>query len=326
MNKRVLVTGSCGFIGTNLCIRLCKMGYAVVGIDNLSRRGSENNLNILQGFPNFTFFQDDLSNTYSLNLTMQKIGIVDAVFHLAAQVAVTLSYQDRRADFDNNALASFNLLEGVKQFSPDAYCLYASTNKVFGHITAHVPVSNKHFPLLPYTPYGVSKAIGELYFTEFGRKEIGLTTCALRQSCIYGPHQYGIEDQGWVAWFAIANLKNKGIHIYGDGKQVRDLLFVDDLIDLYIHCMESRITGTYPVGGGPSNAISLMQGLDMICAATGKQFSSIDHQPARAGDQPYFVASLDEISQVTGWSPKVNVAQGISNMVNWLREELCISR
>ena len=317
--SKVVVTGACGFIGTCLSLRLMDEGIRVIGIDNLSRPGSEvNALELLAG-DLFTLYRVDLSNTPKVDKLFSELGSVDVVFHLAAQTAVTTSYVDRQRDFLDNAVASFNVIESVKRYSPDAYCLYASTNKVYGHIQVSRPVG-LDYSLNPYTPYGVSKATGELYFTEFGRTELGLRTCSLRQSCIYGHHQYGVEDQGWIAWFAIANILDLPITIYGDGEQIRDLLFIDDLIDLYLACWQRQITGVYPVGGGPLNAINLKQGLDLISSITGKPFTTIRYDKVRSGDQPYFVADLSWIEKVgLDWSPRTDVEQGVRKMVDWIR-------
>ena len=319
--KTVIVTGSGGFIGMNLCRRLLDMGINVIGIDNLSRAGSERNIAELLS-SDFILYRIDLSNAVKVNELFKKIGPVDAVYHLAAQVAVTTSYIDRKIDFLDNAYASFNIIESIKQYSPEAYCLYASTNKVYGHLKVEKPV-DMTFPLNPYTPYGVSKAVGEMYFSEYGRKEIGLSTCSLRQSCIYGHHQYGVEDQGWIAWFSIANLLGRSITLYGDGTQVRDLLFIDDLIDLYIECMAKRITGVYPVGGGVNNSINLLKGLEIIRTITGKDFTATQDAEIRPGDQPYFVANIDwATSNNINWQPKINVQSGMEIMINWIKENL----
>jgi CDP-paratose 2-epimerase len=319
---KVIITGACGFIGTCLAQRLMDMGVEVVGIDNLSRRGSELNAMELTGRELFSLHRLDLSNTHKTLATFSSIGPVDAVFHLAGQVAVTVSYRDRLLDFQDNASASFNVIEAVKRYSPEAYCLYASTNKVYGHIEVAKPVG-MDFPLNPYTPYGVSKAVGEMYFTEYGRPEIGLDTICFRQSCIYGHHQFGVEDQGWLAWFAIANLLNEPITIYGDGKQVRDLLFVEDLIDLYIESWQHRLTGVYPVGGGESNALDLMEGLNRIEKTTGKHFKPVVFDQIRAGDQPYFVADLCWLADTDlRWRPAVDVDKGLSEMIGWIADRL----
>lgn len=316
--KRVIITGACGFIGTCLGLRLMEQGIEVLGIDNLSRLGSELNAAELAS-DLFTLYRVDIGHTAKVVEVFAEIGSVDAVFHLASQVAVTKSYANRRSDFLDNTVGSFNVIESVKRYCPDAYCLYASTNKVYGHIKVSAPVG-LDCPLNPYTPYGVSKATGDLYFTEYGREELGLTTCVLRQSCIYGHHQFGVEDQGWVAWFAIANTLELPITIYGDGKQIRDLLFIDDLIDLYLECAETRLRGAYPVGGGSTNALSVKQGLDLIATITEKEFTRIQYDGPRPGDQPYFVADLSWTNQ-TGldWKPKIEVRQGIHAMAEWIR-------
>ena len=315
---RVIVTGVCGFIGSCLARRFMAQGIKVIGIDNLSRRGTELTTIELAG-KLFTLHRVDISHAAKVFEVFSKIGQVDAVFNLAAQVAVTTSYLDRQKDFLDNAVASFHVVEAVKQFSPDAYCFYASTNKVYGNIKVAKPVGADQ-ALNPYTPYGISKATGELYFTEYGRVELGLSTLSFRQSCIYGHSQFGVEDQGWVAWFAIANILGLPITIYGDGEQVRDLLFIEDLIDLYLECWKKRITGVYPLGGGLSNMVSIKQGLDLIRKITGKKFAKIQYDTVRSGDQPYFVADLSWKDQLDlNWKPSTSVCQGIAKMVDWIR-------
>jgi CDP-paratose 2-epimerase len=317
--QKVLVTGACGFVGTCLTNALLCDGFQVIGVDNLSRRGSELNALELTG-KRFALHRVDLSQTPKVMQLFSEIGPVDAVFHLAAQVAVTTSYVDRQKDFFDNALASFNVIEAVKRYSPEAYCLYSSTNKVYGHLQVWQPVGSD-YPLDPYTPYGVSKAVGDLYFNEYGRKELGLETCVLRQSCIYGHHQFGVEDQGWVAWFAIANILRRAITIYGDGTQVRDLLYVDDLVELYRKCFQQRLTGAYPVGGGTENAISLNDALDLIEEFTGQAFVHISHSTTRPGDQPYFVADLAWTCQTNlDWRPRTPLYQGMHKMIDWICE------
>ncbi len=319
--SKAIITGACGFIGSCLARRLLERGDEVVGIDNLSRRGSEFNAARLRS-AGMRLIRADLSSQDKAEGAFAAAGPADAVFHLAAQVAVTLSYQDPRVDFRDNAIAAFNVIDAVRRHSPAAYCLYASTNKVYGHLTVNRPVGEER-PLDPYTPYGVSKAVGEMYFTEYGRPEFGLSTCSLRQSCIYGHQQFGVEDQGWVAWFSIANLLGRDIAVYGDGRQVRDLLFVEDLVDLYLLLWERRVGGVYPVGGGEANAISVSEGLDRIAAITGRPFPPIKTEATRPGDQPYFVADLAWVRRLgLPWSPKVGVDAGLRAMIEWQREHL----
>ncbi|MBC2714982.1 MAG: SDR family NAD(P)-dependent oxidoreductase [Desulfobacteraceae bacterium] len=318
--KKIIITGACGFIGTCLSLRLLKHGIQVIGIDNLSRPGAELNAKELAVERKlFSLHQVDLSQTSKVYELFSSIGEVDAVFHLAGQVAVTSSYKNRQKDFINNVVVSFNVIEAVKRYTPEAYCLYASTNKVYGNITVNKPIGNS-YPLNPYSPYGVSKAAAELYFTEYGRKEIGLATCSLRQSCIYGHHQYGIEDQGWVAWFSIANIIELPITIYGDGQQARDILFIEDLIDLYLECIENRVTGVYPVGGGVTNIITIKQALILINRITQKSFTCMENSNVRPGDQPYFVADTSWTNRLgLNWRPQVNAEQGIRKMIEWIQ-------
>lgn len=324
--SKVVITGVCGFIGSCLARRLLDRGDEVVGIDNLSRPGSELNAAELIGRPGFRLRRNDLSDFSSTLDLFADIGPVDAVFHLAAQVAVTTSYVNRVLDFNGNTAASFNVIESVYRHSPKAYCLYTSTNKVYGHLKVEKPVGLE-FPLDPYTPYGVSKAVGELYFTEYARSPLSMATCSLRQSCIYGHHQYGVEDQGWVAWLGIANLLGKPITIFGDGNQVRDLLFIDDLVDLYLEAWAKRLTGVYPVGGGPENAISFKQGIQLIESLTGRKYAAIGHGPTRHGDQPYFVANL-EWTKAAGltWKPKIAYREGLQQMLDWARGRIDLLR
>ncbi len=318
--QRVVVTGACGFIGTALSLRFLEEGAEVVGIDNLSRRGCELNLHELDTCDRFSLHRIDLADWQSVRHVFADIGTVDAIFHLAGQVAVTTSYQNRRLDFESNVQGSFNLLEAVESFVPDAYCLYASTNKVYGHLLVSSPVGTKQ-PPDPCTPYGVSKAAAEFYFAEYGREPIGLDTCCLRQSCIYGHHQIGTEDQGWLAWFAVANLLSLPISIYGDGNQIRDLLFIDDLVALYIECFERRLSGVYPVGGGAENAVSLIDAMALIRRATGRPFVEVAHEAPRFRDQPYFVTDLDWLEQCClDWRPRTCVEEGLERMLRWLRE------
>ncbi len=320
--SKLIVTGACGFIGSVLTARLLESGHEVIGIDNLSRRGSSLNAEELKTQKGFQLIEHNLCQAEETFRIFKAIGPVDAVFHLAAQVAVTTSYQERLLDFQGNACASFHVIEAIKRYSPEAYCLYASTNKVYGKLHICQPVG-LDMPLNPYTPYGVSKATGEMYFTEYGRPEMGLTTCCFRQSCIYGHHQFGVEDQGWLAWFAIANLLQKPITIYGDGKQIRDLLFVDDLVALYLNAWQKRLTGVYPVGGGASNAISLATGIELIETLMGQSYASVQYEAMRPGDQPYFVADLEwTAAHDIQWRPTVTVQDGLISMRDWIRSNM----
>lgn len=320
--RRMVVTGACGFIGTVLSLRLLDLGHEVVGIDNLSRPGSEINLRQLEADERFRFHRVDLADWKATSRVFAGLGAVDAVFHLAGQVAVTTSYEDRRLDFAANAQGSLHLLEAVLAHSPAAWCLYASTNKVYGHLVVSSPIGIDQ-PIDPCTPYGVSKASAELYFSEYGRPPLGLATCSLRQSCIYGHHQMGTEDQGWLAWFAVANLLGLPVTLYGDGRQVRDLLFVDDLVELYLECLERRLDGVYPVGGGEERSSSLLEAMALIERLTGRSFAEVRRRERRAGDQPYFVADLGWLAAAgLDWRPRTGVEEGVASLLGWLTGRL----
>ena len=313
---KALVTGACGFIGFHLCRRLLADGWEVAGIDNLSRPGSELHKRALAK-AGADIFQADVSSMTQTVSAFLASGHLDAVFHLAAQVAVTASYKDLQDDFQTNAAGTFNTIDCVRRYAPKAWCLYASTNKVYGCVNSPTPVS-VFASADPYTPYGVSKYTGELYWREYGRKEIGLTTCALRQSCIYGPNQYGVEDQGWLAWFAIANVLGLPLTIYGDGMQGRDLLHVSDLVDLYLECFAKRVSGAFPVGGGYRNVMTLQSALGAIVARSGRQFESVSYEDVRPGDQKYFVADNGWTKSLgLDWTPQVGVEEGLTKLVNW---------
>jgi CDP-paratose 2-epimerase len=235
---------------------------------------------------------------------------------------VTTSYVDPLNDFRSNAVASFNVVECARRHTPGAYLLYASTNKLYGHVNFASPVGiNAIFN--PYTPYGVSKGAGEMYFIEYARKEIGLRTVSFRQSCIYGHHQFGVEDQGWLAWFAIANLLGKPVTIYGDGRQTRDLLFIDDLVDLYLESYQRDLRGVYPVGGGPNTATNLLTALKLIEQTTGKEFSKVSYAETRPGDQAYFVADVSWTAAAgLSWRPTTEVKTGLAELIRWAEKRL----
>jgi CDP-paratose 2-epimerase len=319
--KHALITGAAGFIGHRLALRLLAQGVSVVGFDNLSRKGAEYNLSTLESLGNqgFKFLKGDITKAADF-IELEKTNTFDAIFHLAGQVAVTSSYADVNKDFLENALGTVNVLEFAKRNCPDAFLLYSSTNKVYGHLKVEEPVGVS-CKLDPYTPYGVSKGVGDLYFREYGRGELGLTTCVLRQSCIYGPGQIGVEDQGWLAWFAIANLKNLPVTIYGTGRQVRDLLFVEDLVSLYIECCQKRVRGQFPVGGGAQNSMSISQAIELIPQLTNKAYSATHYGPQRPGDQDYFVSDNSwALEEGLAWKPETSLSVGLPEMIRWMKQ------
>ena len=332
---KIVVTGGAGFIGCNAAAAWMRRGHEVVVVDDLSRRGTDKNLEWLRTQGPVVFERTDIRDANALDSSLKKHRGAHAVVHLAAQVAVTTSVTDPRTDFEINALGTFNVLESVRRHCPEAAVLFASTNKVYGSLPhAEVKDVGGRYELarLPHgvseeealdfhSPYGCSKGAADQYVIDYGRI-YGLRTVSLRQSCIYGRRQFGIEDQGWVAWFTIAAILDKPISIYGDGKQVRDVLFVDDLCELYDACIENidRVKGNaFNVGGGPENRLSLLELLEELRRRTKKKLE-VTMAAVRPGDQPVFVADIRKVGRELGWSPKTSPDQGISLLFDWVTE------
>ncbi|HEY3494641.1 MAG TPA: GDP-mannose 4,6-dehydratase [Polyangiaceae bacterium] len=330
---KIILTGGAGFIGCNAASRFLKQGHQVVVIDDLSRRGTDKNLAWLRTQGSFEFSQTDIRSADKLAAAVGAHPDTAVVLHLAAQVAVTTSVVDPRTDFEINALGTFNLLEAVRKHCPKAFVIYASTNKVYGGLE-HLKVTEvggryqlgecphgvaETEPLDFHSPYGCSKGAADQYVIDYSRI-YGLKSVALRQSCIYGYRQFGIEDQGWVAWFTIAALLGRPITIYGDGKQVRDVLFVEDLCELYEACIQhaDRVSGkAYNVGGGPENQLSLRELL-----ADLERRLKVSLKPTftatRPGDQPVFVADIRKAERDLGWRPRTSAADGVAKLVDWV--------
>lgn len=332
--KRNLIIGGAGFIGVNTAEHLLKNGEEVVVLDNFSRKGTEEN---------FKWLKDKYSSVGLVRAdirTDQKeleeaIKDKDAVYHLAAQVAVTTSVKDPREDFEINALGTFNVLEAMRNVESDAALIYSSTNKVYGGMEEIKIVERNNrweyrdFPKgIPesmqldfHSPYGCSKGCGDQYVRDYARI-YGLNTVVLRQSCILGPRQFGVEDQGWVAWFTIAAILGKPITIYGDGKQIRDLLYINDLVDAFEICKNkiSKARGKiYNIGGGPNNTLSLLELVSYLEKKLGKKPQHSFDKP-RPGDQPVYVSDIEKAKTELGWEPKVNVQQGLDKLFEWVQE------
>ncbi len=335
MTSRYLITGGAGFIGSNVADHYLRNGHRVTVYDNFSRHGSEDNARWLEERHGgaVRIIRGDLRRP-AADLS-HAIEESDVVLHLAAQVAVTLSVNDPRHDFETNALGTFNLLEAVRLSKRQPIVLYSSTNKVYGKM-ADVPIEERGGrysyvglpqsvsetqPLDFYSPYGCSKGTGDQYVLDYHRI-YGLQTIVMRQSCIYGPRQFGIEDQGWVAWFAIRAMQEQPITIYGDGKQVRDVLFMDDLTaayDLAIKNIDRTAGKAYNIGGGPANTMSLLELLDMLTERFGKRptYSFDDWRP---GDQLVYISGIQRAEADFGWRPKVAPKEGVGKMIAWLTE------
>jgi CDP-paratose 2-epimerase len=334
---RVIVTGGAGFIGCNAVKRYLDAGHAVTVIDDLSRRGAAQNLSWLQTLGAFDFHKCDIRDAAAVAAVFREYRGVDAVLHLAAQVAVTTSVVDPRHDFEVNALGTFNVLEAARAHAPQAAFVYSSTNKVYGGLE-HVAVEevggrwqyhghprgvSEAEPLDFHSPYGCSKGAADQYVRDYARI-YGMRTVCLRQSCIYGRRQFGVEDQGWVAWFTIAAAKRQPISVYGDGKQVRDVLFVDDLVDCFQSVVEriDHVKGqVFNVGGGPSNVMSLHELIDTLERLSGRKIER-SYEPWRPGDQKVFVCDVSKAERELGWKPRTSSQVGVETIHAWVEQNI----
>lgn len=330
---KVFITGGAGFIGVNSAAHFLGAGHEVVIFDNLSRKGGPANLAWLkERFDGrFTFIKEDIRDYDAL---CAAVPGADVVLHLASQVAVTTSVQNPREDFEINALGTFNVLEAVRHVAPDAAVLYASTNKVYGGMEAVGIVEQptryayadypngipESYPLDFHSPYGCSKGAGDQYVQDYARI-YGLRTLVFRQSCIYGRRQFGVEDQGWVAHFVIATVLGRPISIYGDGKQVRDLLHVSDLIRAYelgIERVDELSGQAFNVGGGPANTLSIWVEFGPMLADLSGREVAVKRGDWRPGDQRVFVADIGKAQAKLGWTPQVSPADGIRDLYEWV--------
>ncbi len=329
---RILITGGLGFIGSNYTAHCLARGWGVVAYDNFSRPGAEKNAAWLepQGSGRLTIVRDDVRNLEALCGAMNE---VDVVAHLAAQVAVTTSVVDPREDFLVNALGGINVLEAARHCSGDPIVLFSSTNKVYGALQG-VKVQEgtlrhslpdrpegiaEDSPIDLYSPYGCSKGACDLYMLDYARM-YGLKTVVLRQSCVYGPRQFGVEDQGWVAHFVISAVMGRRISIYGDGRQVRDILHIHDLLDVYDRAIE-RIDvcrgQAYNIGGGPGKAISLLELIYRLEAGLDRAIP-LYFGEWRPGDQKVYISDIRKAQRDLGWSPRVSVNDGLASLQEWV--------
>ncbi|MGN6136022.1 MAG: SDR family NAD(P)-dependent oxidoreductase [Aureliella sp.] len=330
MTKTILVTGGAGFIGVHTCDHFAKKGWSVVALDNLSRRGASENLKWLQQNANVRFAKVDIRQAEQVCQVFEQEK-PDVIIHLAAQVAVTFSVQDPRHDFETNALGTFNVLEATRLHCPDAFFINASTNKVYGKMeTVGVCERNgryeyeqaggiaETFPLDFHSPYGCSKGTADQYTIDYSRI-YGLRATTFRQSCIYGTRQFGIEDQGWVAWFSIAAALGKPITVFGDGKQIRDVLYVSDLVRAYeaaINRPDAASGQAFNIGGGPANTLSLLELLAHLKQVLGKEIE-VAKSDWRPGDQKVFVCNINKAKELLGWSPEISVDDGVQRLIKW---------
>lgn len=334
MKTSIFITGGAGFIGSNIAKYFSEKGYSVTVFDNLSRLGTTSNIRWLTKLPNIRFLKGDIRNYQQIKKALSK-GY-DAVFHLAAQVAVTTSVTDPRNDFDINALGTFNVLEAVREAGNKPLVIYSSTNKVYGGMENIVITEKKgqyayrDYPkgmsekmLLDFhSPYGCSKGAADQYVRDYERI-YGIPTVVFRQSCIYGPRQFGVEDQGWIAWFIIALTMGKKITVYGDGKQVRDVLYIDDLVRLFEKALTKRKISRgkiYNVGGGAENTLAVWSGFGPILSELfGKEIKPL-FRKWRPGDQKVYVSDISLVTEELGWKPEVGVKEGIGRLFSWIQD------
>jgi len=328
-----LIIGGAGFIGSNLADYFLKKKHKVTIFDNFSRIGATANAEWLKrNHPQVKIVRGDIRT--DLDKLQKEIEKSNIVHHLAAQVAVTTSVVNPREDFEINALGTFNVLEAIRQSKNNPILIFASTNKVYGKMDEIGVVEKKtryEYKNLPlgvsekqnldfHSPYGCSKGAADQYVRDYTRI-YGLKTVVLRQSCIYGPRQFGIEDQGWVAWFIIAAVLGKPITIYGDGKQIRDVLYIDDLIkafELAVKKIKKTKGKIYNIGGGPKNTISIWKEFGPMIEKLLKRKIKVRYSDWRPGDQKVYVSDVRKAKKDLGWEPKVGVKEGINKLFNWV--------
>ena len=333
--RPVLITGGSGFVGANLAHRLLAAGRAVTVLDNLSRPGVERNLQWLRD-THGSRVQVEIADVRDAAAVARAVRPAGAVFHFAAQVAVTTSLVDPVEDFEVNARGTLNLLEALRALPEPPPVLFTSTNKVYGNLEdmalalrgqRYAPVDeqlrangvSEARPLRFHSPYGCSKGAADQYVLDYAHS-FGLRAVVFRMSCIYGPHQFGTEDQGWVAHFLIRALDGQPIVLYGDGMQVRDVLYVDDLVDAFL-VAEQRIDDlagrAFNIGGGAANTTSLLELVELIGELHGER-PDVRFDAWRTGDQRYYVSDTRAFGAATGWAPRHGVQEGVEQLYQWL--------
>jgi CDP-paratose 2-epimerase len=329
-----LVTGGAGFVGANVAHRLLSSGERVRVLDDMSRAHVDRNLAWLRRrHESLEVVRADVRDAVAVREAMRD---VTHVFHLAAQVAVTTSLLDPSHDFDVNARGTFVVLEAIRAMKRPPTLLFTSTNKVYGacqdirfvrHSDRHVPEDarlrdwgiDEHRPLEFHSPYGCAKGAADQYVLDWSRT-YGFPTCVFRMSCIYGPRQFGNEDQGWVAHFLFRAARGEGIVIYGDGLQVRDVLYVDDLVDAMLLARDALPTvagQAFNVGGGTESAVSLIELVALIETMLGRRVR-VTFQPWRTADQRWYVSDTRKLQRALSWCPRVPLTEGLDRLLTWV--------
>ena len=337
---KYLITGGCGFVGSNLALEVLKRGEELYIIDNLYRHGSADNLTMLRNIGDFTYYPYDTRNLNDVETVIKEVK-PDYIFHLAGQVAMTTSISNPRLDFETNTLGTFNILDSVRKYSPETVILYSSTNKVYGDFEylnfreEETRYTCKEYPIgFPETitldfhsPYGCSKGSADQYLLDYNRI-YGIKTIVFRHSSMYGSNQHATYDQGWIGWFCqqALNIKNglqkEKFTISGNGKQVRDVLHGSDVVNLYFTAKDCKNAygKVFNIGGGIENSLSL---LELFSLLEKKLEIKMDYReiPWRESDQKVFIADNTKITTITGWKPLISVSEGISKMVTWLETQ-----
>lgn len=337
--SKYLVTGGCGFVGSNLAAEVLRRGEDLYVFDNLYRHGSSDNLKWLQTQGNFKYYPLDIRNANDVETVIKEVQ-PDYIFHLAGQVAMTTSIDNPRMDFETNALGTFNLLDSVRKYSPNAVVLYSSTNKVFGdfeslhfsenetrYVCEEYPIGFPSDMALDFhSPYGCSKGCADQYLLDFYRI-YGIKTIVFRHSSMYGANQHATFDQGWIGWFCQQALETKenpnreAFTISGTGKQVRDVLYSDDIVNLYFCAKdcEDAYGQVFAIGGGIENSLSL---LELFAMLEDKLDIKMNYTqlPWRESDQKVFVADIEKARRIIGWEPKVSANDGVGMMLKWLQQ------
>lgn len=334
---KYLVTGGCGFVGSNLAAEVLRRGEELFVLDNLYRHGSGDNLQWLRQQGEFKYYPYDIRNINDVETVIKEVQ-PDYIFHLAGQVAMTTSIANPRLDFEINALGTFNLLDSVRKYAPNAVILYSSTNKVFGDfenlhfLESDTRYTCEEFPngfpsdmtLDFHSPYGCSKGCADQYLLDFHRI-YGIKTIVFRHSSMYGVNQHATFDQGWIGWFCQQALEIKNnpnrepFTISGTGKQVRDVLYSTDIVSLYFKSkdVESAYGQVFAIGGGLDNSLSVIE-LFSLLESKLKITMKYIQLPWRASDQKVFVADIQKAKDILGWEPNVSAENGISKMLDWL--------
>ncbi len=335
MGVGTLVTGGAGFVGSNLVSDLLAAGQNVTVFDALLRPGAAHNIAWLQSHPQSSQLRVIKADVRDFDAVQAAVSDAEVIYHLAGQVAVTTSVTDPRTDFDINALGTLNVLEAARLSGRRPPIVITSTNKVYGELEQVAVVEERHRyrfadrpdgisedqPLDFHSPYGCSKGAADQYVRDYARI-YGLPTVVFRMSCIYGPRQFGTEDQGWVAHFVISALTGKPITIYGNGKQVRDVLFVDDLVRAFRLAVENidTVAGeVFNIGGGPPNTLSIWSEFGELLRGLTNRTIPVEFEDWRPGDQPCYVSNTEKARSLLGWSPLVGIETGVNRLADWIR-------